>query len=95
MKVKDFLEKLKEADPESDIAFNLDDGCCGDFEQLGDPYDVDVNPKSKYFPDGFVQIRFNAPWFMDTCITSGQAKSAAEAHKKRTKGDNWKPGDGK
>lgn len=95
MKVKDLLEKLNEADPESEVFFNMDDGCCGDYEQLGDPYDVDIDPKSKYFPEGMVQVRFRAPWFLNTCITSGQAKKAAESHKKRVHGEDWKPGDSK
>jgi hypothetical protein len=94
MKVKDFLAQFEGADPESDVFFNISDGCCGDYEQLGDP-DVDVEEKSKYFPHGMVQLRFPALWFFDTCITSGQARKAAEAHKKRVKGDDWKPGDGK
>lgn len=93
MKLKDLLKQLKDADPESDLFFNLDDGCCGDYEQLGDPYEIDIDEPGKYFPNGRVQIRFEALWFNDSCITAGTAKKAALAHKKRFKGDQWEPGD--
>jgi len=95
MKVKDLIERLSKADPEAELSFQMADGCCGDQEYL-ELYDADFEEYKMYnkagelvrpkdLPNGIFIFSFNAPWFMDTCITSGQAKSAAKAHKDRVK----------
>lgn len=78
MKVKDILEELQKANPETEVSFQMADGCCSDVEFL-DISSVDFDeamPKSKM--EERVTFYFNAPWFLASCRKAGAAKRAAQ-----------------
>lgn len=78
MKVGYLLEQLKGADPETEISFQMADGCCSDVEFL-DIHDVDLElADSKYRTQESVTFYFNAPWFLSSCRRAGAAKRAAQ-----------------
>ena len=82
MKVRDLLENLKDADPESEVSFSMPDGCCGDREWL------DIN--EIYVRDGdetqhekpLVEFLFKGLSYFSTCRKSGAVKDAAKAYDK-------------
>lgn len=83
MKVKDLIEVLQKADPESEVCFIMDDGCCGDWLDL-DAYDFDILPySSKELP--LAQIRFSPLPGYHSCIQSGGTKEAHEKYWNRFK----------
>lgn len=87
MKIKDLLEELKGADPEAEISFQMSDGCCGDTEDLGDPfidvtldtYKLDPSTGKKGWMkadpnEQSVRIILPAVKYMRSCIKSGLFK---------------------
>lgn len=80
MKTKDLIEILKECDPEEEVAFNIDDGCCGDYLSL-EAYDFenckDYNKETKkYDKPGWLTIRFKHLPGYKSCIQSGGTQRA-------------------
>ena len=86
MKAKEIIEELQKVDPETEVTFEMADGCCGDTEFL-DAVDIDVDIKDgKFYKEDCARIFFSAPWFLDSCRKSGAAHRAAQtiidSHKK-------------
>lgn len=72
MKVKDILEELEGVDPDTDVSFELRQGCCDDYESL----DV-VDFGAFTLTDGVHHVRLmfdNLPGY-ESCISTGQIKS--------------------
>lgn len=56
MKVRELIEELKKVDPEVEIHFKMNSGCCGDYEDLEtsfDQIDTDDFGGGKYFGIAF------------------------------------------
>jgi hypothetical protein len=83
MKVKELIVQLLEMNQDADVSFQIAEGCCGDYDYLGDP-DLDEVPyhtrtnEEKTF---FVNFRFPALDHMTSCISTGIAKRAVERHR--------------
>lgn len=65
MKLKDFLEQMKDVDPETEIVFCLPDGCCGDEIYLENPL-IDTSLSSP-------RVIFDTLPFLSTCRKSAAA----------------------
>jgi hypothetical protein len=95
MKVKDFLEMFKDANPEAEMVFAMNDGCCSDTMYLEEPADDTSNSE-------FYHLRFPAIEHFSSCRKSammydtlkkykddqaafheGQRKAAEEREKKK------------
>lgn len=85
--VKQLIDELSAYNPDAEVSFELIEGCCGDYEQLGDPEIFMTEPDAE-----FLRIEFSPLWYSDSCITARRAKDAALKHKQAAYGDNWKPG---
>ena len=81
MKVKDLLEQLKGVDPETEIAFGMEEGCCGDvrYLELNDEDVVD------FFSHGHrVEFRFDSiPGYYSCRQIGGTIKSHNEYWKNK------------
>ena len=76
MKVKELIEQLQKADPDTDVSFWIDDGCCGDFIDL-EIYDVSIYDYSKPIT---AALRFQALPGYKSCIQAGGTKRADEKY---------------
>lgn len=74
MKVKDLLKALEGANPDDDITFKLDEGCCGDWFDL-ECYEMS---QSSFNTWGLFSLRFKCLPGYESCISSGQMKRLAE-----------------
>jgi hypothetical protein len=75
MKTKELIEVLKACDPEQEVSFQMDDGCCGDYLSL-DAYDFehidDYNRETRRFGiPGWLTVRFRALPGYRSCRQSG------------------------
>lgn len=77
MKAKELIEALQKADPESDVCFLIDDGCCGDWIDLN-AYDFETMSLEKH--GSWTRISFSALPGYRSCIQSGGTKSADEKY---------------
>ncbi|MEM4379225.1 MAG: hypothetical protein QXL01_00870 [Thermoplasmatales archaeon] len=73
MKVKELIKELQELNPEADISFIMNEGCCGDTMSIDPPYDIygseykDKNGKIEYY----VSMCFRALPHFKTCRRAG------------------------
>lgn len=76
MKVKDILEQLKKADPETDVTFVVMEGCCGDVEFLED---VELDVTKAVPPDYPQQVEFSFSQIRgyETCRRAGAMNKLA------------------
>ena len=82
MKVKELLPLLQNSDPESEIGFWIDDGCCADFIELEvhDAYDNDPYAGGIKKPDAiYTIVRFDCLPGYRSCLQSGGTKRADAA----------------
>lgn len=71
MKVKDILEELKNVDPETEVSFQIYEGCCGDVEFLSGA-EVDA---VKLTDDTYrVSFTFDCLDGYDTCRRAGAVR---------------------
>lgn len=76
MKVKDILEQLNKLSPEEDLAFWMDDGCCGDFMELN-LYDISVYDHNH---PALGAMRFSTLPGYKSCIQSSNTKKSDEKY---------------
>jgi len=87
MKLKDLLEELKGVDPEAEVYFQMNDGCCSEVFDLGDPFiDATMDAHKKDPVTGkwgwvkavgneqSVRIILPALEYFRSCIKSGRMK---------------------
>ncbi len=80
MKTKELLEVLKECDPEKEVSFLMDDGCCGEIMEMV-AYDFEHNAEysketKRFDVPGWLTIRFHALPGYRSCIQSGGTQKA-------------------
>jgi len=73
MKVKELIEELQTVDPESDLAFWMNDGCCGDTLEMGEPFVDNLTFGTK---SPFAALVFPPFSFLASCRRASAAKSA-------------------
>lgn len=78
MKVKDFLENFKDINPEVEMIFSINSGCCGDTEDLGQPWFGNSN-------ELYYQVFFEAMPHMDTCRKVGTLRQSSSVEKNSIK----------
>lgn len=84
MKVKDILNDLKNADPETEVTFLVLEGCCGDVEFLEDA-ELDVKKATPpHYPEK-VEFTFSQMRGYETCRRAGAMNELAT---KLTEGDD-------
>ncbi len=79
MKAKELLEYLTKADPESEVQFSMDEGCCGDTYSLEayDIYNNDPYAGNIKIPDSiFTVIYFKSIPGYRSCLQVGGTKRA-------------------
>jgi hypothetical protein len=88
MKAKELIELLKTADPESEVSFQVYEGCCGDTRDLDiqDAEVVHLTGSTVCKDEHFLQVVFSKLPGYYSCIQSGATKRAHneywEAHGK-------------
>lgn len=75
MTKRELLEELKDVNPDAEIYFEAQDGCCGDTRDL-EGADVRVYEPSKYSEQGSVHVSFGPLPGFYSCIQSGTTKKA-------------------
>lgn len=83
MKVKELITQLLEFDQEAEISFQIADGCCGDYEFLENPDTDQFDYMEKGKKHVYVNMRFPSLEIMSSCIASGIAKRAVDAHRNK------------
>jgi len=79
MKIKEFLKNIEGINPETELSFLQDDGCCGDIFELGDLYEIDHLDLHKNPEKNNVSVRFYPYDFTASCIGSSAAKQAGNS----------------
>jgi hypothetical protein len=83
MKTKELMEILQQCDPEQEVSFQIDDGCCGDSISLN-CYDYehswDYNKETRKFDvPGWAVLRFgHLPGYRSCRQSSGTQKAHEE-----------------
>jgi hypothetical protein len=77
MKVKELIDELNKADPESEVQFMMDDGCCGDWLDL-ECYGADTLDVGETLP--LIQVRFHPVPGYVSCRQGSATKRAHEAY---------------
>jgi hypothetical protein len=79
----ELIESLKDIPDDTELRFQMDDGCCSDW------FDLDAPRVSTYIADGIhnkfneVQIRFYSLPHFKTCIRSGRMNRLLEECEKK------------
>lgn len=75
MKLKDYLKEFEGMDPEAEMVFQMTVGCCGDTEDLLDPW-VDANQfKFQKQDHSIVRVLYTGPEFLNSCRKYGAARN--------------------
>ena len=77
MKVSELLEELSKADPDQEVFFCMDEGCCGDTMEL-DAYDAEC--VEMYDGEKYVRVFFRPVPGYSSCRQSGNTKRAHEEY---------------
>lgn len=95
LKVKELLEILQKCNPENDISFAMDSGCCGDYEEMefSDISHYEGDSKIK-LPDGTIEhtpysypfIRLQSLPGYQSCRQTGATKRNHKKHWLRKNG---------
>ena len=97
MKIKELIEMAQKCDPEKEVGFCIQDGCCGDnifltvIEAEVDDFNSYIKHRDDYKPDNHLRIEFGYLPGYRTCIQSGATVRAHEAYVKKfdIKDDPW------
>jgi hypothetical protein len=85
MTVAELIAELQKVDGDTTVQFQIDDGCCGDSEDLGTPsVDASIFKTEGRKEIHLMQIRFPAMRGLESCIKAGQTKLFIEKLYKST-----------